>query len=104
MTKRYTGSCLCGQVTFDATGFSNEVAACHCTMCRKFHGAAFGTLVEVEGLRWNSGKELLKDYQGSNGTVRTFCSNIDTHIYTDYKACWYDPPDNIPNCPEGRGS
>ena len=71
MTKRYPGSCLCGQVTFDATGFSNEVAACHCTMCRKFHGAAFGTLVEVEGLRWNSGKELLKDYQGSNGTVRT---------------------------------
>ena len=135
MTKRYTGSCLCGQVTFDTTGFSDQVAACHCTMCRKFHGAAFGTLVAVQGLRWNSGENLLTDYRGANGTVRTFCSNcgsslafrvagadkdrmeiaiacfdeelpvkVDVHIYTGYKAAWYDPPENIPNCPEGRGS
>ena len=133
MTKRYPGSCLCGQVTFDATGFSDEAAACHCTMCRKFHGAAFGTLVEAEGFRWKSGEELLVDYKGSNDTVRTFCSNcgsslafrasgagqssieiaiacfdeelpvkIDTHIYTNYKVCWYDPPDNIPVYAEGR--
>jgi len=135
MTKRYKGSCLCGQVTFDVTGFSKEAAACHCTMCRKFHGAAFGTLVGVEDLRWLSGSELLQDYPGTNGTVRTFCSNcgsslaflcsgadsdklelaiscfdedipvaIDAHIYTRYKACWYDPPDKQKNHPEGRDS
>ena len=120
-------------MTFDATGFSDEAAACHCTMCRKFHGAAFGTLVEAEGFRWKSGEELLVDYKGSNDTVRTFCSNcgsslafrasgagqssieiaiacfdeelpvkIDTHIYTNYKACWYDPPDNFSVYGEGR--
>jgi len=135
MAKRYKGSCLCGQVTFDVAGFSNEAAACHCTMCRKFHGAAFGTLVEVDDLRWLSGEDVLQDYVGSNATVRKFCSNcgsslaflasgaepdklelavscfdedipveIDTHIYTRYKACWYDLPDTIPNHPEGRDS
>ena len=135
MVQRYRGSCLCGQIVFDVTGFSDEVAACHCTMCRKFHGAAFGTLVEVQGLRWLSGKALLKDYAGDNGTVRKFCNHcgtslaflarglgddqlelaismfddeipikIDVHIYTDYKANWFDPPGDIQHHKEGRGS
>jgi hypothetical protein len=42
-------------------------------MCRKFHGAAYGTLVEVYGLTWLSGEELLQHYTAENGTVRTFC-------------------------------
>jgi hypothetical protein len=42
-------------------------------MCRKFHGAAFGTLVGVYGLKWLSGEELLRHYTAENGTVRTFC-------------------------------
>lgn len=102
-------------------------------MCRKFHGAAFGTLVEVEGLQWRSGAELLQDYIGNNGTVRKFCRHcgsslafavadagadqleiavacfdedipvkIDRHIYTRYKACWYDPPQDLPQNEEGR--
>lgn len=135
MTKRYKGSCLCGQVSFDVTGFSDEAAACHCTMCRKFHGAAFGTLVEVEGLRWLSGSELLKDFVAANNTVRKFCGNcgsslaflacgatadqvelaisafdeaipvkIDAHIYTDYKASWFNPSEDVPHHSEGRGS
>jgi hypothetical protein len=42
-------------------------------MCQKFHGAAFGTLVGVLGLTWNSGFELLKHYEADNGAIRTFC-------------------------------
>lgn len=80
MTKTYKGSCLCGQVTFEVAGFSQHVANCHCSMCRKFHGAAFGTLAEVNGLVWLSGKELLKDYVAPNGTTRTFCSHCGSSI------------------------
>jgi len=69
----YRGSCLCGQVTFEAGGFSDKAAACHCTMCRKFHGAAFGSLVDVDEFSWLSGEQLLRDYRANNGTVRTFC-------------------------------
>jgi hypothetical protein len=42
-------------------------------MCRKFHGAAYGTSVAVEGLKWLSGEDLLQHYTAPNGTVRTFC-------------------------------
>jgi hypothetical protein len=31
-------------------------------MCRKFHGAAFGTLVDVKNLNWHTGEHLLKEF------------------------------------------
>ncbi|PNK59801.1 glutathione-dependent formaldehyde-activating GFA [Psychrobacter sp. FDAARGOS_221] len=49
-------------------------------MCRKFHGAAFGTLVPVKGLKWLAGRKKLKDYVAENGTTRTFCSNCGSSI------------------------
>ena len=74
MTKQFSGSCLCGSVRFAVSGFSDKVANCHCTMCRKFHGAAFGTLVGVKDLTWLSGEALLSEFVADNGTTRTFCS------------------------------
>jgi len=80
MTQNYKGSCLCGGVSFSVTAFSEKAANCYCSMCRKFHGAAFGTLVEVEGLTWLSGRSLLKDYTAPNGTTRTFCGECGSSI------------------------
>ncbi|GAA0340766.1 GFA family protein [Bowmanella denitrificans] len=80
MSQKYQGSCLCGNVCFSVDGFSDKAANCHCSMCRKFHGAAFGTLVGVQGLAWLSGKDLLKDFVASNGTIRTFCINCGSSI------------------------
>ena len=74
MTKAFKGSCLCGEIRFSVSGFSEKAANCYCSMCRKFHGAAFGTLVAVQGLQWLSGEPLLKEFVAPNGTVRTFCS------------------------------
>ena len=75
MTKVYKGSCLCGAISFSVTGFSEQAANCHCTMCRKFHGAAYGTLVGVSGLKWLSGMTSLKEFiSPNNGAVRSFCS------------------------------
>jgi len=74
MSEKYQGSCLCGGVQYLVEGFSDRAANCYCTMCRKFHGAAFGTLVSVRGLTWLAGRELLKEYCAQNGTTRTFCS------------------------------
>ncbi|WP_446728787.1 GFA family protein [Photobacterium sp. SP02] len=58
MSNRYQGSCLCRGVQFSVNGFSEQAANCYCSMCRKFHGAAFGTLVGVQGLNWFSGEHL----------------------------------------------
>jgi len=73
VNNKYKGSCLCGGVQFSVGGFSDKAANCHCSMCRKFHGAAFGTLVEVKKLRWLAGEHLLKEFIAPNGTIRTFC-------------------------------
>ncbi len=78
--KEYKGSCLCGAVSFSVGGFSERAANCHCSMCRKFHGAAFGTLVGVDGLIWLSGKGLLKEFTASNGSIRTFCMECGSGI------------------------
>ena len=80
MTNRYHGSCLCSGVKFAVTGFSPKAANCHCTMCRKFHGATFGTLVPVKGIEWVSGQDLLKEYVAPNGTIRTFCTDCGSSI------------------------
>lgn len=80
MSLIYEGSCLCGQVRFAVDEFSEKVANCHCSMCRKFHGAAFGTLVGVKGLVWISGKDLLKEFTALNGTTRTFCSTCGSSL------------------------
>ena len=71
--KLYQGSWRCGQISFSAGDFSAKAANCHCTMCRKFHGAAFGTLVAVGKINWLSGESLLKTYKANNKTERLFC-------------------------------
>ncbi len=39
------GSCLCGAVSLSTTSMNHHVAACHCSMCRKWGG---GPLLAVE--------------------------------------------------------
>lgn len=80
MSTEFEGSCLCGNVRFSVNGFSEKVANCYCSMCRKFHGAAFGTLVDVKGLRWLAGKDFLKEFVAPNGTTRTFCSKCGSSL------------------------
>jgi hypothetical protein len=38
---RFTGGCLCGNVSLVATGRPYRVGLCHCLDCRKHHGALF---------------------------------------------------------------
>ncbi|NAW87108.1 GFA family protein [Photobacterium halotolerans] len=80
MSNTYQGSCLCRGVQFSVSGFSEKAANCYCTMCRKFHGAAFGTLVGVQGLKWLSGEQLLKEFVAPNSTIRTFCSHCGSSL------------------------
>ncbi len=82
MSKPYRGSCLCGNVVFEADEFSGSIGNCHCSMCRKFHGAAFATIASIERrhFRWMSGEDNLKHYTAQNGTVRTFCRDCGSSL------------------------
>ena len=76
------GSCLCGKVSFTVTKFEPLVGHCHCTMCQKFHGAAFSTFVEVklEHFTWLNGESELAAYLAENGSVRKFCRHCGSSL------------------------
>ena len=82
MTQPYRGSCLCGKIRFEVDAFEARTGNCHCSMCRKFHGAAYATFAEVrrESFRWTAGEELLQSYTADNGTTRRFCSNCGSSL------------------------
>jgi len=72
---KYHGQCLCGAVRYEFDTLSARMGHCHCSMCRKFHGAAFATLGEVplQDFHWCGDMQALKSYTADNGTVRRFC-------------------------------
>ena len=53
------GACLCGAVRYEIDGSLPRLIHCHCSTCRKHHGAPFATIVEVSevNFRWISGGE-----------------------------------------------
>jgi len=73
--RSYRGTCLCGSIQYEVDQIEPRMAHCHCSMCRKFHGAAFATLGEAKAanFRWLKGENLLANYEAENGTVRQFC-------------------------------
>lgn len=75
------GSCLCGGVRYRAARRAGPMGNCHCSMCRKAHGAAFSTIQPVrrEGFAWESGEALLRGYESSPGKRRWFCSRCGSH-------------------------
>ena len=69
------GSCLCGSVRYEVRGSIGRVNHCHCTMCRKAHGAAFATYgrVNSDDFVLESGENDIGRYQSSPDVTRTFC-------------------------------
>ncbi len=69
------GRCLCGGVRYEIDGPLTEVDNCHCSMCRRFHGAAFATYAKVsaDNFRWLTGQDLVTIYENSPGIGWAFC-------------------------------
>src|SRR5512135_2550307 len=70
-----TGSCLCGDVAFEIAGPVEPMSHCHCSMCRKAHGAAFASYVAApkSAFRWLRGAERIRRYESSPNAWRSFC-------------------------------
>ena len=77
MKRVLSGGCLCGGVRYQITGELFMAAYCHCSMCRKAHGAAFRprALVLARHFMWTKGEDLISDYSSSVGAHRMFCKN-----------------------------
>ena len=70
-----SGSCLCAAVQYKITADLTIVDHCHCSNCRKAHGAAFGSYsrVDPENLHILKGNDLIAVYDSSPGNKRFFC-------------------------------
>lgn len=78
-----SGSCLCGAVRFHAELPSKWVAHCHCSLCRRAHGAAFVTWVGMEATRCtiDDGRETLRWYASTPSAERGFCSHCGSMMF-----------------------
>jgi hypothetical protein len=61
------GACLCGAVKIETTLPSLWSAHCHCSSCRRAHGAAFVTYVDHKAPWWEI-NDSLSQRGGESGT------------------------------------
>ncbi len=125
-----TGGCLCGKVQYEISGPLFNADNCHCSMCRRQHGAAFSTYADFNpgDFKWKSGENCVKVYETSSGAGWCFCSECgitlagtesgkitsitlgtvegdpgirpESHIFVGSKAQWYAINDDLPQFEE----
>lgn len=88
-----SGSCLCGAVRFTVTLPTAYCAHCHCSMCRRNHGAAYVTWFGVrrDRLVLEAGAGALTRYASSEHGTRSFCSRCGSSLFCDHA----DQPDRV---------
>ena len=69
------GACLCGTLRFQVTQPLTAMLHCHCSRCRKMHGAPFATFATtpIDSLRWLSGRDAVVTHAAAPGGPRHFC-------------------------------
>lgn len=117
-------SCLCGQVRWEVLGPLRQpvpdpknplavlfLSHCHCSRCRKAHGAPYATYLVVpeDRLRITHGREHIEPWRaGSSGPTRPFCrvcgsvvpDGFASHGYTSTPAGPFD--DDLGVVPTGH--
>ena len=75
------GSCLCGAVSFAATLPSKWCAHCHCSLCRKAHGAGYVTWAGFEQSQVAVSGDGIEWYESSPGAQRGFCRQCGSTMF-----------------------
>jgi hypothetical protein len=77
------GGCLCGAVRFTVTLPTLFCGHCHCSMCRRNHGAAYVTWIAVPHgqVCVDSGTDQLTRYQSSEHGSRSFCRHCGSALF-----------------------
>jgi hypothetical protein len=83
MDALHQGSCLCGAVKYRVAAELKAVTHCHCSQCRKSHGAAFATYASAlrSAITIIAGVETLKIFNSSEGVARQFCSDCGSSLF-----------------------
>lgn len=77
-----TGRCECGSIHFQVDGDITDFSHCHCSQCRRMHGAAYATFAGVKLSDYSllSGEENLARYESSDSHERQFCKVCGSNI------------------------
>ncbi|AZD08039.1 Gfa-like protein [Pseudomonas chlororaphis] len=83
MTDAFQGSCLCGAVEYQLSSRPKALSHCHCSQCRKSHGAAFASYGSVlrSDLRIVQGAGCLQSYRSSESVLRQFCGQCGSSLF-----------------------
>jgi len=83
MTEAFQGRCLCGAVKYRLLSQPKALTHCHCSQCRKSHGAAFASYGSVlrDDLRLTEGADSIKSYQSSESVLRQFCVQCGSSLF-----------------------
>ena len=83
-----TGRCECGEVGYEIDDKIRDYSHCHCSQCRRLHGAAFASFggVSRDKFRYASGQLSIKKYNSSAGSVRVFCGICGSSILVEVDA------------------
>jgi hypothetical protein len=76
------GSCLCEAVRYEVQAPFEEMHHCHCSRCRKAHGAAFSTFgrVPATALTVTRGADAIRRYRSSAQVERAFCGTCGSNL------------------------
>ncbi len=82
-----TGRCECNKVRYEVAGELKDYCHCHCSICRRLHGAAFASWggVARNELSYLAGEENLKRYAFSENADSLFCDSCGSRILVDFK-------------------
>ena len=88
--KKYSGSCLCGEVAYQFTGPVKVFQYCHCTRCQKFTGSAHASniIIDPDNFEWTRGEEFVSRYEIPDAKyfATCFCKNCGSNLPWKTKA------------------
>ena len=79
------GSCFCGAVRFEASVPTLFCGHCHCSMCRRSHGAGFVTWFAIPRSQFklvDGGDHLVRHQSSAHGT-RSFCGACGSSLFCE---------------------
>ncbi|MFC4860528.1 GFA family protein [Pseudomonas sp. MAHUQ-62] len=80
MAELHTGGCHCGQLRYTVEAPLNNVAHCHCSICRRTTGGIVTTwaTVPLASFRWTTGTPA--EYTSSATCIRYFCPHCSSQL------------------------
>ena len=84
MNKKYTGKCLCGNVSYIADGQPKVVAQCHCEECRRLSGTGHtvGAMFPSVAVSVTGKVSQFKYLSGKGSEVtKAFCATCGSPVY-----------------------